>query len=178
VRIVALIWYSARFEYKFATWRHYAYSTMNSLNNGPITTTWDWILPSQMRSFSALEVFGASQRNLHLRIWTMSASPAIQCSASSLTTNWRLSTTSTVCCRRVLVYCTTVRVLRSPALLRRHCMVAPWRDVFRAMIVAKIMYPSLVWVLFGSGSNGLDSFVSRCKRFGFTNNNLPSVESL
>ena len=57
--------------------------------------------------FRARGVRGKSAaHNLHLRVWTSSASPAIQCSASSSTTNLRLLITLTVCCRRVLVYFT------------------------------------------------------------------------
>jgi len=73
--------------------------------------------------FRARGVRGKSAaHNLHLRVWTSSASTAIQCLASSSTTNRRLSTTSTVCCRRMLVYCTRSESSAATAFRRRRCM--------------------------------------------------------
>ena len=53
-------------------------------------------------------------------------------------------------------------------------------DVFRATIVAKITYCAPAWSGFCSAADRLrlDSFLSRCKRFGFTDNTLPLVEFL
>jgi len=52
-------------------------------------------------------------------------------------------------------------------------------DIFRATII-QITYCAPAWSGFCSTADRmrLDPFLSRCKRFGSTDNNLPSVESL
>jgi len=129
-------------------------------NNGSTATTCDWTIQSRRRSFSALEVFKASQCNLHLRVWTSSASPAIQCSASSSTTKLLTAVdhvNSLLSSSARLLY--PLRILRSHGI---PIATPTLHDVFRATIVAKIRLHTArpAWSGFCSAADRLrlDSF--------------------
>ena len=135
-------------------------------NNGPTATTCNWTIQSRRRSFSALEVFETSQRNLHLRVWTSSAS--------------RPTDGRRPCQQFAVVECSSTVRAPNPPQPRHSDADDAWRLPCHDRRQDCILRSSLVWSGFCSAADRLrlDSYLSRCKRFGFTDNTLPSVELL
>ena len=94
-----------------------------------------------------------------------------------ITLNDRLSATDRV--NNLLTSCSSLlyvmRVLRGHGISTESL-----HDVFRATILAKIMYRLPAWSGLCSASDRakLDSFLNRCKRLGFCDNTVPTISDI
>jgi len=94
-----------------------------------------------------------------------------------ITLNDRLSATDHV--NNLLTSCSSL--LYAMSVLRSHGIsTVSLQDVFRATILAKITYCLPAWSGLCSASDRakLDSFLNRCKRHGFCDNNVPTISDI